>query len=61
MFWLFFIVNILITLYILHSLSTIKHQLRLISKHLNVNEREGENMSNEEIEKILEDDLNLKL
>jgi hypothetical protein len=46
MFWLFFIVNILITLYILHSLSTIKHQLRLISKHLNVNEREGENMSN---------------
>jgi hypothetical protein len=61
MFWLFFIVNILITLYILHSLSTIKHQLTLISKHLNVNEREGENMSNEEIEKILEDDSNLKL
>jgi hypothetical protein len=61
MFWLFFIINILITLYIISSLSTIKHQLRLISKHLNVTEREGENMSNEEIEKILEDDSNLKL
>jgi hypothetical protein len=61
MFGFWFIVNILIILYILHSLSTIKYQLRLISKHLNVNEVDGEKISNEEIENILEEEVNHNL
>lgn len=55
MFWV--IINILITLYILSSLSTIKHQLRVISKHLSIKEEEIEIVSDEEIEKELEDEL----
>jgi predicted membrane protein len=55
MFWN--IVTILFILYVIYSLSTIKYQLKLISKHLNVKEKESEKISNEEIEKQLEDDL----
>jgi hypothetical protein len=51
------IIIILIILYVIYSLSIIKYQLRLISKHLNVKEVEKEKISNEEIEKQLEDDL----
>jgi hypothetical protein len=61
MFWFWFIVNILIVLYIIHSLSTIKHQLRQISKRLNLNEIGEVNLSDEEIEKLLEDDVNHKI
>lgn len=59
MFWFLLIIIILVILYILHSLVTIKHQLQLIIKHLNIKEvEELDEISNEEIEKILEDDLN---
>ncbi|MCA1031286.1 hypothetical protein LCL95_09640 [Bacillus timonensis] len=51
------ILNLIIILYIVFSLSTIKHQLKLITKHLNVKE-EQEKVSNAEIEKQLEDELN---
>ncbi|WML46760.1 hypothetical protein RCG23_14035 [Neobacillus sp. PS3-34] len=56
MFWgiVFFILNIAIIFYVIFSLSTIKYQLKLISKHLNVKEEEIEKLSNEEIEKELE-------
>ncbi len=47
--------NILFVLYVVYSLSTIKYQLRLISKHLNVKDVEFERVSNEVIEKELED------
>ena len=58
MFWIFLsIVVILFILYVIYSLSTIKYQLKQISKHLNVNDDEIERVSNEEIEKELEDNL----
>jgi hypothetical protein len=55
MFWS--IVALLFISYVVFSLSTIKYQLKLISKHLNVKEAEKEKVSNEEIEKELEDHL----
>ncbi|MBN8204063.1 hypothetical protein [Bacillus sp. NTK034] len=53
MFWT--IINILIAVYIIYSLSSIKYQLKLISEHLNVNGREIEKVSNDEIERELKD------
>ncbi len=46
-------------LYVVYSLSTIKDQLKAISEHLNVKEKETkiDHISNEEIEKELEDEL----
>jgi predicted membrane protein len=55
MFWNF--VAILFILYVIYSFSTIKYQLKMISKHLNVKGEEVEKVSNEEIEKKLEDNL----
>jgi cell division protein FtsL len=55
MFWS--IVAILFISYVVFSLSTIKYQLNLISKHLNVKVAEKEKVSNGEIEKELEDHL----
>lgn len=45
--------------YVVYSLSTIKDQLKIISEHLNIKEKEPKinNISNEEIEKELEDEL----
>ncbi|WP_269521431.1 hypothetical protein [Bacillus sp. J33] len=40
----------------IYSLSNIKYHLRLLSKHLNIKEIEIEKVSNEEIEKELNDD-----
>lgn len=51
------IVIILIILYVIFSLSTIKCQLKLIMKHLNVKDEELKKVSNEVIEKELEDEL----
>lgn len=48
------IVSILFILYVVYSLSTIKYQLKQISKHLNIKDDETEKVSNEEIEKELE-------
>jgi cell division protein FtsL len=55
MFW--GVVAILFIIYIIYSLSTIKYQLSQISKHLNIKDVEDEKLSNEEIEKELEEDL----
>jgi hypothetical protein len=46
----------LFVLYVIFSLSTIKYQLKLIVKHLDVKEKEMVIISNEEIEKELEED-----
>ncbi|HYK72918.1 MAG TPA: hypothetical protein VEV44_07280 [Pseudoneobacillus sp.] len=54
MFWN--ILAVIFILYVIYSLSTIKYQLKMISKHLDVKEKEISNISNEEIEKELEDD-----
>lgn len=55
MFW--GIVAIFFMLYVIFSLSTMKYQLKLISKKLNVEDAEEElKVSNAEIEKELEDD-----
>lgn len=51
------IVLILIILYVIYSLSTIKYQLKLITKHLNIKDEKVQKVSNEEIEKELEDEL----
>lgn len=56
MFWLVLGISILFILYVIHSLSTIKNQLKQISKHLNVKD-DIERVSNEEIEKELEDNI----
>lgn len=40
----------------IYSLSTTKYQLKLIAKHLDVIEKEIDKISNEEIEKELEDE-----
>ncbi len=54
---LWVILLLLFMVYVIYSLSTIKYQLKLISKHLKVNEKiETVKISNEEIEKILEDE-----
>ncbi|WP_391203852.1 hypothetical protein [Psychrobacillus sp. L4] len=50
------ILVILFVLYVIYSLSTIKHQLKLIVKHLDVKEKEIVKISDEEIEKELEDE-----
>lgn len=57
MFWgiVFFLLNIVIIFYVLYSLSTIKYKLNLILKHLNIKEEEIEKVSNEDIEKELEE------
>lgn len=51
------IVIILFILYVIFSLSTIKYQLKLIMKHLNIKDEELKKVSNEEIEKELENEL----
>jgi hypothetical protein len=51
------IVIILFALYVIYSLSTIKYQLKLITKRLNVKDEKVQKVSNEEIEKELEDEL----
>ncbi|QGM29453.1 hypothetical protein GI482_03260 [Bacillus sp. N3536] len=54
---LWVILLLLFMVYVIYSLSTIKYELKLISKHLKVNEKiETVKISNEEIEKILEDE-----
>jgi cbb3-type cytochrome oxidase subunit 3 len=58
MFWLVLGILILFILYVIHSLSTIKNQLKQISKHLNVKD-DIERVSNEEIEKELEDNIKM--
>ena len=57
--WIIVIVVIVFMLYVVFSLSTIKYQLKLISSHLHVKEDESKipEVSNEEIEKELEDEL----
>ncbi len=52
------IVIILIILYVIYSLSTIKYQLKLITKHLKIKEEEIQKVSDDEIEQELEDELN---
>jgi cbb3-type cytochrome oxidase subunit 3 len=58
MFWLVLGILILFILYVIYSLSTIKNQLKQISKHLNVKD-DIERVSNEEIEKELEDNIKM--
>ncbi|WP_342577276.1 hypothetical protein [Psychrobacillus sp. FSL K6-2843] len=54
---LWVILLLLFMVYVIYSLSTIKYQLKLISKHIKVNGKiETVKISNEEIEKILEDE-----
>ncbi|WP_423410558.1 hypothetical protein AABM38_11780 [Heyndrickxia sp. MSNUG] len=50
------IIGILFVLYVISSLSTIKHQLKLIAKHLDVKEKENVKLSNAEIENELDDE-----
>lgn len=59
MFWLVWGILILFILYVIYSLSTIKNQLKQISKHLNVKDDDIERVSNEEIEKELEDNIKM--
>jgi hypothetical protein len=52
----FFLLNVALIFYVIYSLSAIKYQLKLISKHLDIkDDEEVEKISNEEIEKELED------
>lgn len=51
------LIIIALMVYVIFSLSTIKHQLKLIIKHLNIKDGDIEMVSNEEIEKVLEDEL----
>ncbi|WP_221567787.1 hypothetical protein [Alkalihalobacillus sp. TS-13] len=44
------VLNILFILYVIYSLSTIKHQLNTMSKHFNITEEESKLINNEEIE-----------
>jgi hypothetical protein len=55
MFWLVLGISILFIFYAIYSLSAIKNQLKQISKHLNVKDDDIERVSNEEIEKELEE------
>jgi len=50
------ILGIIFVLYVISSLSTIKYQLKLIEKHLDVKEKENVKLSNVEIEKELDDE-----
>lgn len=45
---------LLFMIYVVFSLSTIKYQLKLITKHLNVKDEEHQKVSNDVIEKDLE-------
>ncbi|MDF2946522.1 MAG: hypothetical protein K0S51_1201 [Bacillales bacterium] len=54
MFWI--ILGIIFAMYVMYSLSTIKYQLKMIEKHLDIKEKEINRISNEEIEKELEDE-----
>lgn len=51
------IIAIPIIIYVLYRLSTMSKQLEQISKHLNIKEDDIEEVSNEEIEKELEENL----
>ena len=51
---LILILNGLLILYVIFSLSSIKHKLNLIIQHLNIKDFEYENVSDEEIEQELE-------
>ncbi|WP_170289745.1 hypothetical protein [Cytobacillus depressus] len=53
MFWS--ILAVLFILYVVFSLSTIKYQLKQISKHHNIKDVGIQRVSNEEIEKELDD------
>ncbi|MBU8878832.1 hypothetical protein BGM26_07510 [Bacillus sp. FJAT-29790] len=53
MFWSIVAVSFII--YVVFSLSTIKYQLKQISKHLNIKDVGIQRVSDEEIEKELED------
>ncbi|MEC2076894.1 hypothetical protein [Metabacillus fastidiosus] len=53
---LLYILGGLFIFYVILSISSIKYQLKLISKHLGVKEEEMVKVSNEEIEKELEAD-----
>lgn len=54
------ILLILFALYVIFSLSTIKYQLKLITKHFNINEEKEDRVqiSNKDIEKEIEDEFN---
>ncbi|MBP2242938.1 hypothetical protein J2Z40_003520 [Cytobacillus eiseniae] len=54
MFWM--ILGILFMLYVIYSLSDIKYQLKMITKHLDVKEKDIYKITNEEIEIELEDE-----
>lgn len=45
---------LLFMIYVVFSLSTIKYQLKLITKHLNIKDEEHQKVSNDVIEKDLE-------
>lgn len=47
---------VLFVVYVIYRLSTINHQLKVIAKHLDVKDEESDYISNEEIEKELEDE-----
>ncbi len=51
---LWFILGFIFAVYVIFSLSTIKYQLRMIVRHLNIN-GELPRVSNEEIERELEE------
>ncbi|KAA0548379.1 hypothetical protein FZW96_07330 [Bacillus sp. BGMRC 2118] len=51
---IFSLLNVAITFYVLYSLSVIKHQQRLMMKHFSIKEEKPERVSNDEIEKELE-------
>ncbi|WLD93047.1 hypothetical protein [Alkalihalobacillus sp. AL-G] len=50
------ILGVLFILYVIFSLSTIKHKLNLIMEHFNIVEEEETKVSNEEIENELENE-----
>ncbi|WP_261129464.1 hypothetical protein [Bacillus sp. Marseille-Q3570] len=53
--FLLYIVPLLIVLYVLYSLSLIKSKLDSIMKHFEIEEFQEETVSDEEIEKVLEE------
>ncbi|MGP4080879.1 hypothetical protein ACTWQL_13280 [Pseudalkalibacillus sp. R45] len=53
--FLLYIVPLLIVLYVLYSLSLIKSKLDSIMKHFEIKEFPEETVSDEEIEKVLEE------
>lgn len=52
MLWIFLV--LLFMVYVIYSLSAIKNQLKLITEHLDIKEKEIIKISNEDIEKELE-------